>query len=108
MYQPAMCQQSGKVLSLVSSPNKLTSIQALTQSNQETSKVSWYQASIDGRNIYLIDTPGFSDDKLSDVQILEHISKELLENYQNGRLLSGIIYLYDISQRRIRGDGIQV
>ncbi|KAI8670389.1 PNPLA domain-containing protein [Fusarium keratoplasticum] len=73
----------------------------------QTSKVSWYLASIDGRNVYLIDTPGFDDDTLSDLQILQHISKELLKNYQNGRLLSGIIYLHDMSHTRIRGTGIQ-
>ncbi|EEU36505.1 uncharacterized protein NECHADRAFT_81163 [Fusarium vanettenii 77-13-4] len=73
----------------------------------ELESVSWYRASIDGRNVYLIDTPGFEDDRLPDIQILQHISKELLSNYQNGRLLSGIIYLYDISQTRIRGNGIK-
>ncbi|KAM0434600.1 hypothetical protein ACHAPT_003698 [Fusarium lateritium] len=48
----------------------------------ETSKVSWYRAFINGRNVYLIDTLGFDDDTVSDLQILKHISKELGMSYQ--------------------------
>ncbi|RSM15747.1 hypothetical protein CDV31_004846 [Fusarium ambrosium] len=75
--------------------------------NIETSVASWYRAFINGRNVYLVDTPGFDDNNVSDLRILEHISKELHRNYQNGRRLNGIIYLYDISQVRIGASGLK-
>ncbi|KAI8669991.1 PNPLA domain-containing protein [Fusarium sp. Ph1] len=62
--------------------------------------------SINGRNVYLIDTPGF-DDGVSDFQILNRMSKELHNDYRNGRLLNGTIYLYDISRTRIGGSGVR-
>ncbi|RSL69739.1 hypothetical protein CEP54_002106 [Fusarium duplospermum] len=60
----------------------------------ETSTVSWYRASINKQNVYLIDTPGFDDGKVSDLQTLKRISDKLQNDYQNGRLLNGIIYLW--------------
>ncbi len=70
--------------------------------------VSWYQASVDGKQVYLIDTPGFDDSRVSDMYILKHISRELKTYYEQGKLLNGILYLYDISQARARGSGLKV
>ncbi|RSL63281.1 hypothetical protein CEP53_004494 [Fusarium sp. AF-6] len=57
--------------------------------------------SINNQNVYLIDTLGLEDHRVSDFQTLKHISDELQNDYRNGRLLNGIIYLYDISRTRI-------
>ncbi|RMJ13900.1 hypothetical protein CDV36_006418 [Fusarium kuroshium] len=73
----------------------------------ETSTVSWYRAFINHQKVYLIDTPGLEDHRVSDFQTLKHISDELQNDYRNGRLLNGIIYLYDISRTRIGGSGMR-
>lgn len=69
---------------------------------------SWYQASINGMNVYLVDTPGFDDDEISDLQVLKHISKGLQNSYRNGRLINGVVYLYDISQSRLADARVRV
>ncbi|RSM02025.1 hypothetical protein CEP52_008226 [Fusarium oligoseptatum] len=43
----------------------------------ETSTVSWYRAFINHQKVYLIDTPGLEDHRVSDFQTLKHISDEL-------------------------------
>ncbi|RSL75861.1 hypothetical protein CEP51_010490 [Fusarium floridanum] len=63
----------------------------------ETSTVSWYRAFINHQKVYLIDTPGLEDHRVSDFQTLKHISDELQNDYRNGRLLNGIIYLWDLN-----------
>ena len=68
-----------------------------------------YKAVVNDEPVYLMDTPGFDDSEMSsDRQILIDIFSELLDLYKNQRLLSGIIYLYDISQPRIGGLTIEV
>lgn len=68
-----------------------------------------YKAVVNDEPVYLMDTPGFDDsEKSSDLQILTDIFSELSDLYQNQRILSGIIYLHDISQARIGGLNIEV
>ncbi|KAK3350354.1 acyl transferase/acyl hydrolase/lysophospholipase [Lasiosphaeria hispida] len=69
----------------------------------ETAQISWYLARIDGRKVYLIDTPGFDDSRIPDHEILRMISGLLRTYYQGGKLLRGIVYLHDITHRRIGG-----
>jgi hypothetical protein len=49
------------------------------------------------REILLVDMPGFNDTNLSDTEILTLIADWMCESYQGGILLSGIIYLHQIS-----------
>jgi hypothetical protein len=72
-----------------------------------------------GRRIILVDTPGFNDTKLSDLDVLELIANWLKEtwvlsivdfylsdiykrpSYQGGKLLSGLLFLHRISDNRM-------
>ncbi|KAG8684824.1 hypothetical protein FRC08_013466, partial [Ceratobasidium sp. 394] len=58
---------------------------------------------LDGRDICLIDTPGFDDTELSDTEILKRISGFLSTTYENGYRLTGIIYLHRITDGRMGG-----
>ncbi|KAK5422420.1 hypothetical protein LTR06_000678 [Exophiala xenobiotica] len=50
----------------------------------------------DGRQGWLMDTPGFDDTSRSDTEILREISSALTELYTRGVRLSGILYLHRI------------
>ncbi|KAG8678962.1 hypothetical protein FRC09_019385, partial [Ceratobasidium sp. 395] len=56
------------------------------------------QFQVDGRDVVLIDTPGFDDTELSDTDILLRISA-----CEEGHKLTGIIYLHRITDGRIGG-----
>ncbi|KAF8420558.1 hypothetical protein L210DRAFT_3491413 [Boletus edulis BED1] len=56
-----------------------------------------------GRNVVLVDTPGFNDTFKSDLEILNTISDWLNSSYKKGKLLSGILYLHRISDNRMAG-----
>ncbi|KXX73720.1 GTP-binding protein A [Madurella mycetomatis] len=59
---------------------------------------------LDGRRVTLIDTPGFDDDKRSDLQILEAIFKWMTrEGYLRHHLLDGLIFLHPITLNRVGG-----
>ncbi|KAG9092436.1 hypothetical protein FRC06_011920 [Ceratobasidium sp. 370] len=58
---------------------------------------------IDGRDICLIDTPGFDDTELSDTEVLQRISGFLSTAYESGHRLTGIIYLHRITDGRMGG-----
>ena len=62
---------------------------------------------MDGRVITLVDTPGFDDTHLSDVDVLQVVSSWLSGSYKSQRLLSGIIYLYPITSIRMRGSALK-
>ena len=55
----------------------------------------------------LIDTPGFSDTNLSDTEILRMIAEWMKETYDEGFLLSGIIYLHKITDNRMKGPSLK-
>jgi len=58
---------------------------------------------VDGRNVVLFDTPGFDDTHLSDTEILKRISGFLAASYQEGFMLTGIIYMHRITDIRVGG-----
>lgn len=55
------------------------------------------------RRIILLDTPGFDDTYIDDVEILRRISVWLSQSYNKDMKLAGLIYLHDISQTRVFG-----
>ncbi|KAH8074811.1 P-loop containing nucleoside triphosphate hydrolase protein [Cristinia sonorae] len=56
-----------------------------------------------GRRIVLIDTPGFDDTTKSDTDILKLIALHLSSTYEEGFILSGVIYMHRISDFRVGG-----
>ncbi|KAF9259855.1 hypothetical protein L218DRAFT_963229 [Marasmius fiardii PR-910] len=58
---------------------------------------------IDGRNVVLVDTPGFDDTTKTDMDTLSMISVFLAEMYKGNKKLAGIIYLHRISDVRVGG-----
>ncbi|KAI5988362.1 P-loop containing nucleoside triphosphate hydrolase protein [Pisolithus albus] len=55
------------------------------------------------RNIVLVDTPGFDDTFMTDVQVLQRIADWLNSTYKKNVKLSGILYLHRISDNRVAG-----
>ncbi|OBZ66268.1 hypothetical protein A0H81_13769 [Grifola frondosa] len=51
----------------------------------------------------LIDTAGFDDTEKTQADVLREIAAYLKTSYEDGRLLTGIIYMHRISDRRIGG-----
>ncbi|KAH8092660.1 P-loop containing nucleoside triphosphate hydrolase protein [Cristinia sonorae] len=58
---------------------------------------------IDGKNVTLIDTPGFDDTNKSEAEILTLIADFLATTYENGRKLHGVIFIHRISDHRMGG-----
>ncbi|KAF9555483.1 hypothetical protein CPC08DRAFT_695552 [Agrocybe pediades] len=51
--------------------------------------------------IILVDTPGFDDTYLGDTAILRLIANWLAKAYRDKKVLGGIIFLHDVSSRRV-------
>ncbi|KAF8198131.1 P-loop containing nucleoside triphosphate hydrolase protein [Pholiota molesta] len=60
----------------------------------------------DGRLI-IVDTPGFDDTSLSDVEILDRISSWLATSYNCSMKLAGLIYLHDMTTTRMLGSSLK-
>jgi len=58
---------------------------------------------INGREVWLIDTPGFDDTHRSDVDILSTIANWVQHASHERKRLSGIIYLHRIADTRMEG-----
>ncbi|KAG2147594.1 P-loop containing nucleoside triphosphate hydrolase protein [Suillus clintonianus] len=58
---------------------------------------------LNGREVTLIDTPGFDDTSRSDTDILAMIGAYLSQTYEHGAKLAGIIYMHRISDFRMGG-----
>lgn len=71
---------------------------------QEVQKVT---CRVGGIDIDLIDTPGFDDTKLSDTEVLARIADYLKYTYDEGIRLTGLIYLYPISNNRMDGSAVK-
>ncbi|KAK4222633.1 hypothetical protein QBC38DRAFT_489368 [Podospora fimiseda] len=85
---------------------RLCSYESIADSRRETVTQDAVSVSctIDRRPVTLIDTPGFNDKDRTEVQILRLISKHLMEKYQEGTKLNGIIFLQPIvSTSRVTG-----
>ena len=61
----------------------------------------------EGRRVFLIDTPGFDDTHRSDTDVLTDVACFLSTWYQNRILLTGIIYLHRITDRRMAGSALK-
>lgn len=59
------------------------------------------------KRICLIDTPGFDDTNRSDTDVLQEIAFWLVNSYELGVRLSGIVYLHKITETRIKGSAVQ-
>ncbi|KAG0649196.1 GTP-binding A [Hyphodiscus hymeniophilus] len=62
---------------------------------------------IGNENVMLVDTPGFSDTNISDTEILRRIAAWMKDTYDDGCLLSGIIYLHRIIDPRMDGPSLK-
>ncbi|KAG1750748.1 P-loop containing nucleoside triphosphate hydrolase protein [Suillus lakei] len=58
---------------------------------------------LNGREVTLIDTPGFDDTSRSDTDILAMIGAYLSQTYEYGAKLAGIVYMHRISDFRMGG-----
>lgn len=58
---------------------------------------------VGGREVALVDTPGFDDTTRSDADILEQIVEFLCAQYELGIPLKGIIYMHRITDNRMSG-----
>ncbi|PVF93008.1 hypothetical protein CPB86DRAFT_877474 [Serendipita vermifera] len=56
-----------------------------------------------GRQVVLLDTPGFDDTNKSDIDVLEEIASYMSQTYKRGRLFDGILYFYSIDGRILGG-----
>ncbi|EXL72085.1 hypothetical protein FOPG_12339 [Fusarium oxysporum f. sp. conglutinans race 2 54008] len=69
-----------------------------------TQHVTTYQCKWSGTSdIYLLDTPGFDDTNRSDTEVLKEIALCLTKTYEDNIKLSGILYLHEITDRRMGG-----
>ncbi|OBZ66121.1 hypothetical protein A0H81_13751 [Grifola frondosa] len=91
---------------------KTTFINLISKSNLEvgnglescTDEVGFAtECEIFGKKVQLIDTPGFDDTEKTQADILQEIAGYLKASYEDGRLLTGIVYMHRISDRRMGG-----
>ncbi|KAI1202817.1 P-loop containing nucleoside triphosphate hydrolase protein [Nemania serpens] len=66
-----------------------------------TNFVAIFRQELYGRDVYLIDTPGFDDANQEDVEILTAVAHYLSVSYANNVSVNGILYLHRISDTRI-------
>ncbi|KAF8859293.1 hypothetical protein BDZ45DRAFT_590027 [Acephala macrosclerotiorum] len=72
-----------------------------------TSKIQEVKCKVGSYNVNLVDTPGFGDTYRSDTEILELIAEWMQTSYDSKTLLSGIIYIHSISDRRMLQSSVQ-
>lgn len=58
---------------------------------------------LDGQTVTLIDTPGFDDSDRSDADILTLVANYMATTYEQGMLLTGVIFMHPINQQRLLG-----
>ncbi|KAF9352060.1 hypothetical protein BGX26_010039 [Mortierella sp. AD094] len=68
-----------------------------------TRDVENIECQIDGQSVVILDTPGFDDTNRSDTEILTDIADSLVNLYKADFRISGIIYLHNITDTRMRG-----
>ena len=69
--------------------------------------MSRFSIAFEGRQITLVDTPGFGDTNISDTDVLKMIVEFMESSYKHGILLSGIIYLHQITHDRVAGPSLR-
>ncbi|KAG2023957.1 TKL/TKL-ccin protein kinase [Coprinopsis cinerea AmutBmut pab1-1] len=75
-----------------------------------TQSVTCYEATVPSefedltkRRLFLVDTPGFDDTYQDDSAILKRVSDWLAKSYKTQMRVTGIVYVNDISQKRMFG-----
>ncbi|KAI6155640.1 P-loop containing nucleoside triphosphate hydrolase protein, partial [Pisolithus tinctorius] len=58
---------------------------------------------VGGKQVVVLDTPGFDDTTMTDTDVLKIISAYLVAMYEQGTKLAGIIYMHRISDVRMSG-----
>ncbi|KAF5322198.1 hypothetical protein D9619_000405 [Psilocybe cf. subviscida] len=58
---------------------------------------------VDDRYVILVDTPGLDDSDRTDFAVLDAVTKWLHETYLQKILLSGVLQLHNITEKRMRG-----
>lgn len=92
----------GKTLDFVSSA---TTAKHLAMA--ETQNIQPYFYWDIGVRFCLVDTPGFDDTHVSDVEILEKVSKWLINTYRKEIKISAVLYVHNISQPRMQGSALR-
>lgn len=59
------------------------------------------------QRVFLVDTPGFDDSERSETQVLKDVAFFLSQIYKRKILLTGIIYLHRITDRRMSGSSVR-
>ncbi|KAH0019343.1 hypothetical protein KCU78_g6839, partial [Aureobasidium melanogenum] len=72
-----------------------------------TSKVSSLPFGFNGFNGSIIDTPGFDDSHLSDATVLKEIANWMEFTYRNKIKITGVLYLRDITEGRMKGSALK-
>ncbi|KAF9166800.1 hypothetical protein BGX21_000841 [Mortierella sp. AD011] len=72
-----------------------------------TQYVEEVRCQIDGQSVMILDTPGFDDTNRSDTEVLTDIAEYLVSLYKAGYRISGIIYLHNITDPRVRGSSLK-
>jgi len=72
-----------------------------------TASISIHPARVGGRDVFLVDTPGFDDTNRSDTEILREVADWLNLSFQAKVKLAGIIYLHRINDNRVGGSGVR-
>lgn len=62
-----------------------------------------YKTTIDGKDVLLVDTPGFDDSSRNEGEILENITSKLAQMYVDIIPISGVIYVHDIMNEKFTG-----
>ncbi|KAL8344117.1 hypothetical protein RB601_004575 [Gaeumannomyces tritici] len=57
----------------------------------------------DGTRIFLVDTPGFDDTDMPDLDVLKEVAGWLTKSYEDKIMLSGIIYFHRIIDPKMQG-----
>lgn len=72
-----------------------------------TPKVQAYPFSTHGKNLVLVDTPGFDDGERTDEDIFESLADWLKQSYNKGQRLSALLYLHRIIANREKGSNLR-
>ncbi|KAJ6089840.1 hypothetical protein N7467_005056 [Penicillium canescens] len=72
-----------------------------------TDSIDVFDFNLNGRRIYLIDTPGFNDTDRSDIDTLSILASYLGASYANGVRIHGIIMLHPITGNRMSGSSLR-
>ncbi|KAK3217615.1 hypothetical protein GRF29_1g3553560 [Pseudopithomyces chartarum] len=73
----------------------------------QTKVVQPAEATIEGRKVTLVDTPGFDDTHLTDREVLKLIADWLKYTYDEGTRLSGLLFFHNISSDRMEGSALK-